>query len=404
MTRPLKNNHGSAVIAALVIAALLLAGLVVRSQWQAVRSQSSVQVNGSKRAMSYAESGISHAVNWLRMPSLQDELPVNSSTTLVGQQPDGRYAVAVYRRNADPNLVDLQSTGYFHLPRGSEDDNGKPAQIAVVAARVRLSNVGEYLAATNASLTIGYGTDIQSGSVYAQDLSFQSGATLPKTRVARAYFLNSVNGTTTDVAPSWVEFTANPPFAQRLAYAPALSTLDPSVRALYLSRASTDPLPSLQGSIPPPSDTHVYLATHDVDIGVPGANTSYSGVFVLYSTGHVRIHGSVRPADANSWMAIISEKDIRFDADAPAVVTVEANLIANRAVTADPPAVPRTNGSLTIIGGMVAQTGLNLAGAWPESIGATRTYSFRQFNDPLLYLPNFATIVEYRIVRGKYIR
>jgi hypothetical protein len=396
------GEKGSAIIAAVIIGALLIALFISHSNWATVRTQNQTHVNASKAALSYAETGTTQVITWLRKPSLNDDLPVAGSTTLAGLQENGRFEVAVYRRNADSNLVDFVSTGYYNLPRGTDMDAGKPVQIAVVAGKARLSNVGEYLAATSAPLKIGYGTDVQNGSVYSQDLTFEpdNGLGGPPTQVAHAYYLKSVTGD----LPGY--YTQDPKSAQQLAYPPEISTLDPAVRQLYIDRKSNDPMPSFTASVTQPSDTHVYFQDGDIEIATGGMPLSVSGVFVLYATGHVYIHNSVIPADANSWIAIISEKDIHLTKDAPDNLEIHANLIANRAVQADPldAGQPARAGQLMIEGGMASQMGFNFTEIWKPADGATRVYKFKYFNSPNLYLPNFATLVDYHVVRGKYIK
>src|SRR3712207_6749184 len=140
-----RNENGNSLIAALVVSAAMIAGAVTFSQWSRATTSSNSRQAAVRSAFNYADSGISGAISILRLADAGGLLP-GGTTTFHNPSPlpSGRFEVAAHRSPTDATLVDLVSTGYYYLPRGSAVDpsNGQGAQMSVIRSRVRLVSVG----------------------------------------------------------------------------------------------------------------------------------------------------------------------------------------------------------------------------------------------------------------------
>jgi hypothetical protein len=155
----------------------------------------------------------------------------------------------------------------------------------------------------------------------------------------------------------------------------------------------------MQGSVSAPANSSVYFVDGDVDVDVAaGSPLSVQGVWVLYATGNINIHNNIVAADGNSWAAFLSEKDIHLTPDAPNVLTLTGNFVANGTIVADPPvdpAHPRVNATINFTGGLVGMTAISVSGVYGPN-----TYTFQSISNSSLVLPNFTTILQRNILTG----
>jgi hypothetical protein len=390
-----QRERGSVLLGTILLSLLFLAILIGYSQVSTSNSEALVHQTSTQRALEYAESGANNASLWLKNPSFNLQLPINTSTTVVfGPYQNGRVETTFYRMSTDSNLVDSYTTGYYYLAKGSFVDTStmtsQNAQIAVVNVKFRITNLAQFMFAVPGPLTITYGSNISNGIVYANDLTISTGSALPHTKIASAWYSNTVSS----MAPVGVDFLGDPPAPQKLSYSPNFARLDSNVRAFYESKKSAT-LPDFQGVVSAASDSHVYFSSGDLHIG-QGQALTVSGVYVIYATGSVYIHNDIQMADANSWIGILSEKDIHLAADIPGnTLTLNGNFVANWGFRADGP--PRSASVLTINGGIVSYTAAQLSNVW-----AVRNYNYQTTTDSNLLMPNFSVPIEYKILKGKF--
>lgn len=399
----LKNSlgeQGSALLAWIVIGLAIMAGMMWYSHYSWLDRVSTVQHISSSRALEYADSGINAARDRLTQPDLGGFLPAGTTSQIANADAQGSYYVSLDRTNADTSLVSLIATGFFYLPKGGVLDavNGRPSQGSVVSTKLRITNTGEYLLALPHAMTIDYGVDYSNGFIYAKDLAFQFGTTLPRTRVGRTFYTNAVS--LPNPAP-WVTFTQPAPYDQavQLTNKPVFPNVGAgsSAKQYYLDFGTPLPGNVLNGLQTAPAG-NIFYATGDVQI----ANTSdviVQGIFIVYTPGNVHIHGNItqqNPAamPPTDWLAIIAEQDVHIVTAAPNNLTLNASFVVGSAFLSDTRGPRGVGSQLTINGGIVAQTRIdNSTGGWGQ-----RVYSFKGTNDAQMKLPNVAEMLDYRII------
>jgi len=395
----LQNERGAALMACIIIALILVAGVVWFSNWSWSRGRTVVSQAASQHALEYADSGINETAPWLKSPTLKSDLPAGTSSGFTLTMPHGRCDVALYRRSADTGLVSAYATGYYYLSAaggGTWDPQSQQyAQEASINSLFRISNVSEYLIAVPNALPISYGANAGNGLVYAGSLQFQSPPPVnpgPQTQMATALYY-------TDVSPSnylsFVHFPEGSSGAQKLSYPPNFAVLDPPMRALYQQRAGTqENVPDFEGLVSEPA-THVFFVSGDLQVA-QNQPLIVQGVYVIYVTSSVYISNDITLADSNSCLAILAEKDILITEQAPDAVTIDANLVANGALDAQGAARP--TGRFTLNGGLVTMGGNpQLSGVF---IGG-RSYFYSQCASPNFFLPNVTNTLQYDVVSGQ---
>jgi hypothetical protein len=394
-------NRGSALVASIVVALLFLSMILWYAEWSRMLSRAEVSRMMAHNAMNYADDGINDALVRLKSPALRQWLDMGTTAAYSIDKPSGRVDISLDRRSPDNNLVDLYATGYYYLPNGNYQDKltGRPAQRTVINAKFHITNVDQYLLAVPSQLPVSYGTNASAGMIYASNLQFLpclGGPCGPATQLAAAYYHQSV---TPSSAPVFVQFTANPPNAQRVNYPMNFASLDPEMRNFYQAQAG-GPLPaSFAGIIGAPGSSHVYFVDGDLDIAA-GSSLVVNGVYVIYATGIVRIHNNILLDHAGCWTGILSEKEIHLASDAPNNLTLNGTFISNGIFQGDPlPGnLPRSNVNLAINGGIVSLVRIDIAGIWRGN----RTYTYQTANTPDFPLPNLTEKLEYKILSGKY--
>jgi hypothetical protein len=183
--------------------------------------------------------------------------------------------------------VDLYSTGYYTLKGGmTEGPGGAEGQLAAIKARIQQRNVGEYFAASPATLEIGYGSNISSGMIYGKDLIFDPGISVPRTTVKGASYLNSIS------PPDYANYVTflDPGNPIQTDTEPTLPHLDAAMRnqyALMAGSAILDPNVPLSGLIDEPTANSykVWYGAGDVHLGIAGSSATFTDTMLIYSEG-----------------------------------------------------------------------------------------------------------------------
>jgi hypothetical protein len=395
----LRQEDGSALLACMLIAIMFAASVIWYSEWSRVGARGKVHRMGTRVALDAADTGINDALIRLKSPALKNFLDIGQRASYSIAYDRGRIDLDLVRQSPDANLVEITSTAYWWLPKGGFIDptTGRAAQRSIVQAKYRVTNVGQFLTAVPTNLKVGYGTSAADGMIYANQLQFQgcsAGPCLTPTTLRSAYFYESCTST----APLFVQFTGDPKFAQRLSYPMNFATLDPNMRQFY-QRLGEAIGPQIQGAIQEPLPTHVYFRDGDLDIGTAGPVTVH-GLFVIYVTGRVRIHNNIFVDNADSWLGVLSEKEIHLASDAPNNLTINGNFVCNGTFTGDPlpSGVDRTDVNLLIRGGIVSLALIDIAPHW---LG-TRTYTYHTVDSNQFLLPNLTQPLEYKVTGGKF--
>jgi hypothetical protein len=398
------NNRGSALLMSLLVSLFLISGLLCYSWYNSVRNRENIQELSRHEALNYADSCMKSALTWLRSPD-GSVLSPGGAITLPSAGPasfpatfaKGRCEVSLVRGDPalgqDLNIISAVATGYYQLPRST--------QTAVVKAVIRFTSVTQYMLAVGNLLHIGAGSDITDGVVYAPDLVFDGAVT-----IGAAYYYRTVSPLPVGVTFTLPSLASPVNYAQQLPSPLNVAMLNISIRNLYINRNTALFVPqTFTGTISAPADSkYVYFYDGDVDIGQPGpgGGVTINGVFVIYATGDIRIHNSIRH-NPGCWAGFLSEKAIYLKADAPDDLKLNGNFIANAGMLADVPTPARSGGNcrLEINGGIVGMSSPNFGNVWTSAAGCTRTYSYESCSDPHLYLPNLSTILEYQVTKGR---
>jgi hypothetical protein len=393
----LRKTQGSVLLASVIVTIMLIAVIVQFTQVVIHNTRSSVRYVAGQKARMSADSGLQSALQFLRSPQasiLQAGIPRLVSSVEQGTT----FYLSLTRQLSDPSLVDVNATGYYQLTNGAVEAPGGNyrAQAYAIYAQVQLRNIGDYFAASPETLTIGYGSDISSGSVYARDLVFQTGSG-PRTRVKSAAYFNSISPANYSNYVTFLD--ENQP--SRLASEPVLPTLGAGLRNQYQSMAGGAVLAAgstLAGMVDPPTDNEyrVYFSPGDITLGAVNSSCTARGSFLLYSQGDIHIANTInRLVDSTAWIALMAEGNIVIDQTAPNDLSIEATLVTNG--TFEALGAYRSNGKLTMTGGMVTGHGVSIGNVYGES----RVYTFRA-PDPNLPLPFATQVIIYKVLQGKY--
>jgi hypothetical protein len=394
------NRRGSALITIVVIALLFMAGITWYVRWGQIQSTTRVHRTMVRNATDFADEGINNALLRLKAPDLAQFLPINGTTSYALAIPNGRIDLALARQSTDTAVVTIKSTAWLFLSRGGWVDpvTNERAEMAEIEGTYRITNVGQFLIAIPSILPVSYGTNAPSGIIYASQLDFKpclSGPCNTPTQLLSAFYYDSV---TPNDAPAYVQFTAAPFRAQKVSYPMSFVGLDPSVRAYYSSLATQPLPPSFDGLVDEPNPAHVYYVTGDLHIA-QNSPLTVRGVYIIYVTGNVYIHDNINLSNVSSWLGVLAEGDIHLADDAPNNLSINGTFMCNSYFKGDalPGNVNRSNVNLTINGGIVSMTNIDIATVW---VGQ-RTYTYQVSADPHFILPNFSQTLEYKITHGK---
>jgi len=395
-TTALTRREGSVLIACILIAMLILAAIVQYVAWVNQSTRADIHRIATQRALTNADSGVQAAVQFLRTPQAA-QLHPGVSLTRSSIDEGTTFYLTMTRRVTDTSLVDVYATGYFQLAGGSPSPGGMQGPQAVIYALIQLRTVGDYFAASPGALEISYGSDISSGVVYGRDLTFDSGWGDPRTVVKAASYFDSIN------PPNYADYVTfrDPGQPLQLASEPVLPAMDLGMRNNYLNMAGSSILPAgtvLAGSVNPPAGNiyNVYWSPGDITLGAVGSSCTLTGSFLVYSEGDIYIANTVNSQlNGSGWPALMAEGNIYVAASAPDDLAINATMVTNGTIKALGP--PRTNGSLSVTGGMVAGGGFSFANVYMLK----RTYTY-QAPDPTLPLPFSTNVILYKVLSGKY--
>ncbi len=392
----MKNERGSALLAVSIILFLVIGISLWYVQWTMVQSRGSVNQTGSQIAMEQAENAYNDARQLLKRPDLRtklvtggewqplsSEMMVDTTTT-----PDRRFAIDFHRSSADDSLIEATCTGYYYIASGNvvDVDNGnRKALQAVIEAKFKVYSAAQYLFAVPNTLTVNAGSDLSNGSIYARDLVFEPGA---HTTVGSAYYYVSSSPT----APTNVTFI-NTGSATPLTSAANFGSLDSSIRTTY---SAGTPQCTFDGLVSAPPG-HVFYCNGTVDIAetVP---LVVDGVYTIYATSNVVVHGNMRLNNSSSWIAVLSEQDVQIGADAPAHLTLHGNFVSNHDFVAEGSIHPF--GTFHLNGSVAALNRIAIGQVW--STPGSRHYLYATSTDPSFLLPNFTQTLQYTVLQGKF--
>lgn len=388
----------------MILSLFAISAITLYSWYSWIRSRENVHGLARQRTLHDADSCLSSTLQWLRIPTASSDVPMGGIKTLdesVDPILFNRCQVTLRRNAAPGDYISADVNSLSETPGGST---------ATIHATIRFTTVTQYFAAVDDTQPISAGTQLAAGSdpanygtVYAPNLVFESGALIT---IGSAYYADTVSPSET---PSNVQFFLSPYHAQKLPARLNVVMLDSSINQLYKGKSSPlmGPLFIDNSNTLPPSPTHVYFVEGDVTIGPQPLTVT--GVYALYATGDIHILNNIGPAlnDADSWIALLSEKTIHLDKDAPDELTLVGNFIANAGMIADSPDTPRgTAGgcSLSITGGVVGGRSLIFSEVWRNENGCSRTYQYKRFSgadEDKLYLPNVSTVLDYHVTAGR---
>lgn len=391
------KKNGNILIAFTIITFLVLAAMVEFCSWVQQLTRANVHRLATQKALTNADTGIQSALEFLRTPQAA-ELKPGIPWALTSIEQGTTFYVDLIRRASDTSLVDVYATGYYQLNDGSYSSAFNTAgKQAAVYALIQLSNAGDFFAATPGSLEISYGSNISSGSVYANNLTFDSGNGNPQTVVKSASYYNSINPWN---YASFVTFL-NSGQPVQLTSQPQLPTLDASMSNNYQQMAGPDVLPAgttLSGLVSPPvgNPYNVFFSPGDITLGAPGANCTLTGSFLIYSQGNIYIANNLNTEDGTTaWPALMAEGNIYVASTAPDTLNVYATMVTNGQFEAL--GNPRPNGTLNFTGGIVTGGGIALGNIYTLN----RNYVY-QAPDPTLPLPFATQIISYKVQSGSF--
>ncbi len=401
VTKHLKSDRGAALVACLILCLLVVSGVIVYQRLTAQTLVGTVRRMDTGKALAYAESGVSQAMELLRQPQWSTQLQAGASKTAAQDLTNGRSEVTMTRDVDETTLVDLFSTGYYYLPTGTFTDpkTGQFAQMAVIEAKIRTRSIGDFFAVVPTQLQIAYGTDLSNATVYARNLSFASGdSALPPTQIKQAYYYSTL---LPENAESFVTFKQPP---VRLQSEPNLVSANSStLRPLYQAWAGSDILPdgtTLSTRLIAPANSYgVYFCPGNLVLGDDGSGAgsdlTVTGKMVIYVAGKVTVIGNVRMSNSpKDWLAVISEGDIVLSKNSPSTMNLQGTYITGGYLNAQMGSGARAQ--LNFTGGFQADQGANFGGAWPQ-----RAYVYQAPPSTML-LPFFLATEEYRILRGQF--
>jgi hypothetical protein len=396
------NERGSMLLACLVIAAAILAGMVTFAQTLKLATRSNATKINSQRAYYNAESGLYAALDWVKGPnsaSVDSTSERQPLTPMAGAD----YQVTFMRDGVDPEIIHIVSTGTHRTPTGVHVDANGRYHEAVIRATVRVQFAGDFFAAVPGRLTIAYGSEVSTGKVYGRTIEFLPGPNDPtnETKVEAAFYYDDVRDDVgTNERPEYVTFTGPIDHAQKQpseVRVPHVGALDSYYEAM--ANANTPPcvLPTvagvatLEGRWTPPVNTNsVCYVDGDLVIGNASA-LEVDGLASVYVTGTVHIRNNVE-APTGNWLAIMARNDIVVDRQAPNDLNLNMTAITDGAIRAE--GNTRRNGNLRFNGGMIAQNGISL-----HQFQQSREYTF--FGAPSsLNLPYLVQLKSWKVVRG----
>ncbi len=404
----LRTQSGSALVTAIILSVLCLALIVMYQKSTLQHGKDAVHRLDSQQSLALAESAISQAMDWLRMPAAGSLLPASGTYTLPMSMvspavnslvniSSGSYSVTLARDPFDGSLVTATATGYFDLSGGSEVDpvTNRRAESAVVQSTLRVQAISDYFASVPTTLQIDFGSDLSSASIYARDLVFVSGSAGQNTKILAASYYNTVMPS---AAPSFVSFTSAPAQAQQLSAEPNLIALNDTLRSYYLAWAGSDQLAAgqtLTGILPPPINANgIYYCHGDLTLGNATTALQINSPMIFYvESGSITIQNSVN-VGASGWAVLLAEGNVVISHNAPTPLGVNATIVTNGQLVAELPV--HLGGQLNFKGGFQAEGGANLGTAWP-----TRQYQYYRAPSSMV-LPFFLSTESYKVIKGKF--
>ncbi len=368
-------------------------------QWSWLHGEEDTHRSASQRAMTYADSGVNAALQRLKMPQPIPDFTTYSTSAAFTE---GRYDYTLTYDTTTPSLVDTWSTGYYYLPKGTQQDplNGAPAQRAVIHAKVLAGSITQFLVAVPGRLRVGPGMIALGGAVYARDLVFVKGPAAAYTHLSLAIYSRTAQDDTGNAnpSPSYIIFDSTPAAAQMLPYPAHFPRPGLALRNYYRTKTG-QPLveltdgTDLSGPLPRAGDppNPVYYCDGVVDLARNGPLLINAPV-MLYVTGDVHIHDMIIH-QGNGWLSVLCEKNIHITTDAKDPITLQATFLVSGAFVGDGSA--RLPGQLQLMGTLIAGGGVDLAHIW-----TVRRYYW--MNQSASDLPFFTEILQYDIVEGKF--
>lgn len=410
MLRTPRNERGFLLPMTIIVALLLsfFAAIIISRVQREGRSTTDQSLD--LKAMDLADAGIQAAVARLRQTP-------NDRTELRGEMVGiGKYRVAFYSRGTiDPsaagNISDVMivSTGsvvssFFKV--GVSTSLAVGSGVKVVQAYVRVSNPGDFFAASAGDLSIRYGTDLRGAKVYGRRVNFTGppantmiqdlttldgisdyGAGGPAFLKNSGSCGNPSDPTTcAQLAPRDVDNPMVFPVldSARMDYYESLGTVPPQIAGQY----------TLQGTINGPP--HVYYAPGDIHV-----SGEIVGQVVIVAGGNIIIDGDVTRADPTDpdtpgphQAVLFSARDIILRPTSDDM-RVDGYLMApNGRLQVDQASPIRQN--FTLNGGMMVRDGADVA----SRFSGARTYNYDSTfsSSPPPFMPYTADVVRWRLV------